>query len=289
MSIHVERFDSATAMRAVAEPLLMRNEAENALLLGLLGTLELNPGFYGADSPYLAAAVQGSDVVGVALMTPPRAVVLSQCKTDAATALAQDVLAFRRGTSGVNGPLPASHEFAEAWQALTGEAFDQQLSERCYKLEHLRPPSGVSGSTRLAAEKDAELVTDWRMAFTAEAVPFDAASRDEIREYVLRQLNAPRTRVGTVLWEDGGRPVSMATYGGATPNAMRIGGVYTPSERRGRGYASACTAAACQEILTLGKSFVTLYTDLANATTNHIYQEIGFQPVGDAALYAFRR
>jgi predicted GNAT family acetyltransferase len=34
---------------------------------------------------------------------------------------------------------------------------------------------------------------------------------------------------------------------------------------------------------------VTPFTDLANPTSNHIYQEIGFEPVCDAVVYGFER
>jgi hypothetical protein len=34
-------------------------------------------------------------------------------------------------------------------------------------------------------------------------------------------------------------------------------------------------------ILDSGKAFCTLYTDLANPTSNAIYQRIGYQPLGD--------
>ena len=36
-----------------------------------------------------------------------------------------------------------------------------------------------------------------------------------------------------------------------------------------------------------GRSFCVLFTDLANPTSNHIYQAIGYTPVGDAEQYLF--
>jgi predicted GNAT family acetyltransferase len=36
-----------------------------------------------------------------------------------------------------------------------------------------------------------------------------------------------------------------------------------------------------------GKRFCFLYTDLANPTSNHIYQEIGYEPVCEAEQYRF--
>jgi predicted GNAT family acetyltransferase len=88
-------------------------------------------------------------------------------------------------------------------------------------------------------------------------------------------------------WVDNGKRVSMAGYGGVTPNGIRIGPVYTPPEFRKRGYASALTAALSQEMLDQGRKFVTLYTDLSNPTSNHIYQTIGYKPVHDVDEYRF--
>jgi hypothetical protein len=92
----------------------------------------------------------------------------------------------------------------------------------------------------------------------------------------------PRVERGTVyLWEREGDVVSMAAAVGPTPNGMRVGAVYTPPEHRGHGYASALVAALSQDLLDRGRTFTMLYTDLANPTSNAIYQRIGYVPVSD--------
>jgi hypothetical protein len=68
---------------------------------------------------------------------------------------------------------------------------------------------------------------------------------------------------------------------------MRIGPVYTPKKFREHGYASACTAAVSQYLLDSGRKFCTLFTDLANPTSNKIYQMIGYEGVGDVDEYRF--
>ncbi len=86
------------------------------------------------------------------------------------------------------------------------------------------------------------------------------------------------------VWEDG-RPVSMAAAPGETPNGATVNLVYTPPALRRRGYAGACVAATSRRLLESGKRWCFLYTDLANLTTNHIYQQIGYRPVCDVILY----
>jgi predicted GNAT family acetyltransferase len=95
-----------------------------------------------------------------------------------------------------------------------------------------------------------------------------------------------RTDGGVYVWEDG-EPVSLAGYGGPTPNGIRIGPVYTPPAYRGRGYASALTAELTSLLLSSGRRFCFLFTDLANPTSNRIYERIGYEPVTDIDEYRF--
>jgi predicted GNAT family acetyltransferase len=92
---------------------------------------------------------------------------------------------------------------------------------------------------------------------------------------------------GICIWEADEEPVSLAGFGGPTPNGLRIGPVYTPPDRRGRGYGSAVTAAASSRASELGKRFCFLYTDLANPTSNAIYTRLGYRPVCDSREIAF--
>jgi predicted GNAT family acetyltransferase len=85
---------------------------------------------------------------------------------------------------------------------------------------------------------------------------------------------------GLYVWEDQ-EPVSMVGYAGPTPNGIRVSAVYTPPERRNRGYASAGVAALSQMLLDGGRRFCFLFTDLANPTSNRIYQQIGYRAVCD--------
>jgi predicted GNAT family acetyltransferase len=79
----------------------------------------------------------------------------------------------------------------------------------------------------------------------------------------------------------------MAGASGPTPKGIRIGAVYTPKALRRRGYASTLVAALSQAQLTAGRTFCFLFTDLANPTSNKIYQDIGYMPVCDVDEYRF--
>jgi uncharacterized protein len=79
----------------------------------------------------------------------------------------------------------------------------------------------------------------------------------------------------------------MASFSGATPNGIRISPVYTPPEHRRKGYAISCVATLSQMLLDKGNKYCFLFTDLANPTSNSIYQKIGYQPICDFSNYWF--
>ena len=90
-----------------------------------------------------------------------------------------------------------------------------------------------------------------------------------------------------MLWDDGGTPVSMAMLRAPSAGVSRIGPVFTPRDARGHGYGSAVTASASDRARRGGVDDVVLFADLANPTSNAIYQRIGFEPVSDSVRIDF--
>jgi predicted GNAT family acetyltransferase len=280
-TLRVARHGTAPAFLAAADDFLVRREAEHNLIFGICATLDADPGY--ASDPYLATISAAGRVVGAAIMTPPWNLVLS-CTDDpeAPAALAADLDARGIGIPGVTGPVEVAGRFAEAWCRAHGHTSGPRIAERAYRLERVVPPAGVSGAVRLATEADRDLLVAWVDAFGTEAL--GRADPAKASATVDRSFRAG-TRTW-YLWDDGG-PVSVAAAGGRTPNGIRIGPVYTPPERRRRGYASALTAAASQAELDKGRRFIFLFTDLANPTSNKIYQSIGYEPVIDIDQITF--
>jgi hypothetical protein len=210
--------------------------------------------------------------------------VLSLADDPAAVDLVADAL---RGAPlpGVVGPAAEARRFAERWSAQNGAAARLEVAERVFSIERVTPPARpASGAWRLVDARDRDLVAQWVVAFSAEAMPGNPPILDP-----LAMADRWVARVGRIgyVWEDGGRVVSLVGASGETPNGIRIGPVYTPPEFRGRGYATSLTAAATSDLLDRGRRFVFLFTDLANPTSNKIYQEIGYQPVCDVDQWTF--
>jgi predicted GNAT family acetyltransferase len=281
-SFKLQRFGGVGDFLDVAGAFLVEREAEHNLILGICSNLRETPEAFNGE-PYLAAVTDGGRVVTAALQTPQHRLVLSEVDDPAAIGmLAADVLG--RELPGVQGPVEPARAFVEEWAARGGPASHLDMSERIFQLASVSPPSGVPGRSRIAVEADRDLVVAWTEAFTREALgETDVA---DVAATVDRWL-ARRGRT-LYLWEDG-KVVSLAAVGGPTPNGIRIGPVYTPPEARRRGYASALVAAVSQAQLDAGRRFCFLFTDQANATSNHIYQAIGYVPIRDVDVYRFEQ
>jgi uncharacterized protein len=282
--VNLHRFTDPELFNQQVESYLIQREAENNLLLGLINSLR--GGEFREYDPYLALIELNGAIRLVALRTPPFNLVISYTDMPEALALlVTDAHIICHELPGVLGPAEQSERFAILWRTATGQAYQHGMAQRIYQLECVQPVTGVDGSLRPITAGDRNLVEEWMLNFVADVG--QEPDRIRARQAVERYLNAPPTLRRLFLWEVDGRPVSMAGYGGPTPNGYRVGAVYTPPELRRRGYASACVAAVSQAVLDMGRRYCFLYTDLSNPTSNHIYQEIGYRPVCNADEYQF--
>jgi len=281
--VHVIHCATPEAFLERARAFLLGDEACHNLLLGVPNTMAARD--ISQDSPpYFAVIMHAGDVVGAAMMTPPFRLVLSRMEHPQASAvIAQDLLAAGIIPPGVHAPVPVSEQFARTWQELTGQPSEQAIRQRIYRLERVRPVGGVAGRLRRASKADGLVLIPWVRAFHAEAFGEHAPPIDA-EQLVDRRLGG-RTD-GLYLWDDGG-PRALAGFTGPTPHGIRVGPVYTPPEHRNHGYASGCVATLSQLLLDRGYRFCCLYTDLANPTSNRIYQRIGYEPVCDVADFRF--
>ena len=275
----VDRIDDPRAFLEEAGPLLAEDEARHNLIFGLAGTLRDRPQVYPDFRLWLVR--DGDELVGAALRTPPFNLVLARPRDDAAlNALAE---AIGEELPGVVGALPEVDRFAHAWSESKGVEARTHRAQGVFALEDVEPVANAPGTMRDATDDDLPLLVDWYLAFTAEALG-EQADASQLEEMVHHRLAADNA--GLVLWEDG-ETVSLAGFGGQTPNGIRIGPVYTPPEHRNRGYATALTAELSQRLLDSGRRFCFLYTDLANPTANRIYERIGYHRTCESAEIRF--
>ncbi len=287
------RYADPTAFATRAEPFLAAHEAEHCLAIGILNTL-LRGETFSALTPYLAMIEDGDgQIVEAVVSTPPHNLILSLVTPSAESAandilrlITQDAYGAMPHLAGVHGPVALARSFAERWERLTGARARLDVNERIYRLTQVRHVRSVSGAMRRITEADRPLLREWLTAFFREEA-LGNANDPGVDLQIERRLRFESS--GMYLWETEAGPVSLAGYSGPTPHGMRVGPVYTPPEARSQGYASALVAALSQLLLDAGRQFVFLFTDLSNPTSNHIYQDIGYEPVSDVTEYRFER
>lgn len=219
-----------------------------------------------------------AEPVGIAMRTAPHNLVASPMPASAARALGEHLAVIDPSLPGVSGTPEVVDRVVQGFGA--SDRAHPGLRNLVRVLADLRPPHHeVTGLARPVEAGDVDLVTDWMQAFGAEAGLHVQPSRDAIRADFLDGGVPPLW-----LWEVQGEPVSLGGHAPlvATPagTVARIGPVFTPQGHRGRGFGSAITHHLAA-VLSQQCAIVMLYTDAANATSNSIYERLGFVAVAE--------
>jgi GNAT superfamily N-acetyltransferase len=281
--VDVRRIDDPAEFLARAGPLLLQDEARHNLILGIAATLREHPDFYPTRRLWLAESETA--VHGAALRTPPHNLVLARPVGDAAVDALAEAVADDDDPPGLVAAVPEVDAFLAAWERRTGRTPARRRSQGIYALEHVESVPRPEGRPRDADTGDEELACAWWRDFAIEALGDAEPDERQVAHAVRHRLEADGW--GIALWELGDRVVSLAGFGGQTPNGIRIGPVYTPPELRGHGYATALVADLGAKLLASGRRFCFLYTDLANPISNRIYERIGYEWVCESAEVVF--
>ncbi|HET9948429.1 MAG TPA: GNAT family N-acetyltransferase [Longimicrobiales bacterium] len=273
MSHRIVRHASPAAFLGHAGGWLLEAEDRHNVMLGILYA---QAGMSAeAAGIYLATVERDGRVVGCCMRTP-YGVLLTEMPEEPLDALVQDLAAAHDAIANVHGPPDVACGFADRWIARAGGRRDDGHEQRLYRLDEVCDPPEVPGGLRHARSDEAGLVEAWGDAFARETHLKVGPSRATIEAWI---------RSGSLwMWEDHG-PACMAVAHGRTPRGIRIGYVFTPHERRRRGYAAACVAALSRRMLASGLAFCVLFAEASNPTTNRLYQRIGYRHVTDVREY----
>ncbi len=264
--------------------LLSSDEARYGLIYGIARLVKANPHHYGEEDPFFCVVNDSNGISAMAWRTPPHPVGLAWHAGDLEEAVSLLIAAVHGRWAeipGVTGHREVTNPFAERWCKTFGASIESTMAQRIFRLDSVNYVPSVPGRMRLATLADKDLICQWKHAFKVEAGSPTSRSIPE-RDVV------PFIEKGTIyLWEYSEDPVSMVMKGRPTEHGMSITFVYTPPELRRNGYATACVAGVCREILDSSYDFCTLYTDLSNPTSNSIYMKIGFKPICDSVEHSF--
>ncbi|MBY0011531.1 GNAT family N-acetyltransferase [Paenibacillus typhae] len=268
---------------------LMRHEAQNLIPLG-----NIIMGHEGKDKTdwrdpvnWLMATI--SDDQGIqltAIMTPPHNITLyatdNSINPEAISCLIDGLK--DREIPGVTTEKNLAEVFAKEYTLSKGITFKTVMNQRIYELTAVNPDIQKPGTVRLLDKKDISFFPYWAEAFYAAGTygKTEMSIPQEAAPYLYR-IESKKLYI----LEDNGIPVSMAGYTRVMQTAIGVAFVYTPPYERRKGYATSIVAHISQLALEKGFTKCVLYTDLANPTSNSIYQKIGYTPVCDSLQLQF--
>jgi predicted GNAT family acetyltransferase len=275
LSVLVHRCDDAAEF--LAETIDYRDlEPLRTNVLGSVATVVASGELAGGEAFWWLVRDDTGRVVGAAMRTAPYALSLGPMPAASAEALAVAVAPVDVGVPAVAGFTSTVDAFLAAYRATTSmkDAAAARSSQRqiLYAATAVEVPD-VPGELSVATTGELELAIQWHVMFDEEVDGVGMGSVN--RAIVAYNVASGRLR----WWRDGGEVVSMAGHASpvTTPGAVvtRIGPVFTPSVRRGHGYAAALTGQLTEQLLASG-SAVMLFADEANPTSNRVYRRLGF-------------
>lgn len=213
------------------------------------------------------------DVVGCAIRTSRCKLTVSDMPPTAVEALGQALPTLDSAPSGLVGPRLVVDGLVAALGLHDRARLDMEDVVRVLR-ELVQPSAQAAGAARAAMPSDVVRLTQLLGDFGQEAGVVMA----DPGEIAARLISEGRVWV----WCVGYEVVACAAHApiAETPagDVGRIGSVFTERTHRRHGFGSALTHHVAQYLLTRC-STVLLYADAANVTSNHIYEELGFEEV----------
>jgi hypothetical protein len=275
----IKSFENPHEFFQQAKPLIESREAEYGLLSGLIQAAQCGQL---KSQPTMLECAKDGQTIAVAMIAGLH-LIITENGSDFADEIAKYLLKNNIKIPGVIGPSIDSEQFAKRWCELNQCTAKLGMNQRIYELKKVQTPTKITGRARLVTELDVPLLAKWLEGFYLDALPWELPTK----EIIIQNASARVPQAMTFFWEDNGCPVSMAALSRPSKRGIAVNGVYTPPEHRQKGYATALVAAVSTEGLNRGKEFCVLYTDLANPTSNSIYQKVGYIPVGDSKNFIF--
>ena len=253
---------------------LEKDEVKGNLIFGLANNLIKNKNQFGNDDPFYSIIYNENIIKIIGLMTLPHPInIFQNCNYDdhSMNKFINNIAEHYSDIPGINGEKKISEIFIEKWIKINKCKIILDKNLRCYKLEKVNNYNKPAGKFRKAEIFDIDIIKEFTLKFSEEI-------NDPVKEGI-KLMNTITENINDGLyyvWENN-NIVSIAKKARPTKNGMAINSVYTPKEYRQKGYATAVVAELSRTILNSGKKFCTLFTDLANPTSNSIYQKIGYK------------
>ncbi|OJD61516.1 GNAT family N-acetyltransferase [Bacillus sp. NH11B] len=269
IQLHV--YEEALRFKEDVTSFLEKNEQANNLILGVLQVVQ--------EPIFMAVAKRGEEVTIVFLQTVERQMIVatSEIAEEDIVELAKELTKVYPDIPGFIGNKKVIKKLAEEIAILEQKKIVVGMEQGVYELKRVKKKWN-DGIFRTINSDELPLIEKWIYQFCEDVkLP---TTKEEAKQTAHTLITTNRL-FGL---EVGGKLVSVAAKTRPTTNNITVNFVYTPKEERKKGYASNCVAALSQRMLDEGYKTTTLYTDLANPTSNKIYQEIGYEEIMESVL-----
>ncbi|PFA55960.1 GNAT family N-acetyltransferase [Bacillus sp. AFS054943] len=270
IQLHV--YEEILNFKEEVTPFLEKNEQENNLILGLLQMVQ--------EPIFMGAAKQGEEMVVFLQTEEKKQIIVANAEISgvAIKVLAKELTKVYPDIPGLIGNKKIVQKLAEEIAMLENKKTNVAMEQGIYELKQVKKKWNGDGIFREVSSDELPLIEQWIYQFCEDVkLP---TTKEEAKQTAHTLINNSRL-FGL---EVDGKLVSVAAKTRPTNNNITVNFVYTPKEARKKGYASNCVAALSQHLLDEGYKTTTLYTDLANPTSNKIYKEIGYEQIMESVL-----
>ncbi|HFJ9453933.1 GNAT family N-acetyltransferase [Bacillus anthracis] len=271
IQLHV--YEEIVNFKEEVTPFLEKNEQENNLILGVLQMVH--------QPIFMGIAKQGEEIAVVFLQTEEKKQIIvatSEMAEEDIVELAKKLAEVYPNVPGLIGNKKIVQRLAEEIAVLENKKTTVAMEQGIYELKQVKKKWNGDEVFREVNSDELTLIEQWIYQFCEDV---NLPTTKEEAKQTAHTLITNHRLFGL---EVDGKLVSVAAKTRPTKNNITVNFVYTPKEERKKGYASNCVAALSQRMLDEGYKTTTLYTDLANPTSNKIYQEIGYEQIAESVL-----
>lgn len=279
MKIEVVKYKDINSFLEANEDSLLKNESLNNLILGLASRMKTNPDF-GDGQLFYSILNDGKITAQVLRSHVNKPLAITRMENDDILKVIEELKKEEIKIHGVIGPVESSEFFSRKW----GIKWKLDMYQGIYELKDLIMPNHQNKMLHQASYDDFEICKIFLEGFIKDAFPKDDNVTERALEIAERNIKEKKLYL---LKNEIGDFVSMAANVRESRNAGTVSLVYTPCNFRGCGYGSLITAMVSAVILKNGKKKCNLFTDLTNATSNSIYQKIGYKKIGENKHFSF--
>ncbi|WP_404456039.1 GNAT family N-acetyltransferase [Virgibacillus necropolis] len=280
MNLHFE--NDAEKYSDLVEPLLLKKEACNNLMLGLLNRIAEGRSVY--KDVFLGYVEEDGEVIFAFMQTPPNNWIfpdVDSIEEGVPKAIAGFLRDNNLGVPGILGPETLVKPFVEEWERLNDVLSSVHMKQLIYQLDEVNSVPQTDGDLVEAHANDYQLISEWLVQFGRKVN--EATTKGDAENLATQFLN----NRSAYFWKVNGKPVSMINRSRSTKNGATVNAVFTPDEHKRKGYATSSVAAFTSKLLRDGANFCSLYTDADYPTSNRIYKKIGYYEVGTSVVYEF--